>query len=161
MAFLARLLLFLPAALAVGIAHAEPATNQIRLAWLKWPGAPDPSSALVSWAQEARLRTSVDVAPQPVAFAHFKYHAGFARKVAERVTRLAKLVGRENVIASTDCGFAQGPFYRRVHPQIMWAKLQAMVDGAKLATKELWGTKKKAAKKPAAKKSAAKKKRAA
>ena len=81
--------------------------------------------------------------------------------VAERVTRLAKLVGRENVIASTDCGFAQGPFYRRVHPQIMWAKLQAMVDGAKLATKELWGTKKKAAKKPAAKKSAAKKKRAA
>ena len=71
--------------------------------------------------------------------------------VAERIVRYANLVGRENVIASTDCGFAQGPFYRRVHPQIMWAKLQAMVDGAKLATKELWGTKKKAAKKPAAK----------
>jgi 5-methyltetrahydropteroyltriglutamate--homocysteine methyltransferase len=59
--------------------------------------------------------------------------------VAERIVRLAKLVGRENVIASTDCGFAQGPFHRRVHPTIMWAKLQAMVDGAQLATNELWG----------------------
>jgi 5-methyltetrahydropteroyltriglutamate--homocysteine methyltransferase len=58
--------------------------------------------------------------------------------VAERVVRLAKLVGRENVIAGTDCGFAQGPFYRRVHPSIMWAKLEALVSGANLASKELW-----------------------
>ncbi len=42
------------------------------------------------------------------------------------------------VIASTDCGFAQGPFHQRVHPSIMWAKLQALVDGATLATRELW-----------------------
>jgi 5-methyltetrahydropteroyltriglutamate--homocysteine methyltransferase len=58
--------------------------------------------------------------------------------VAERIVRLAKLVGRENVIAGTDCGFAQGPFHRRVHPSIMWAKLGAMAEGARLATKELW-----------------------
>jgi 5-methyltetrahydropteroyltriglutamate--homocysteine methyltransferase len=58
--------------------------------------------------------------------------------VAERIARLARLVGRENVIAGTDCGFAQGPFYRRVHPSIMWAKLRAMVDGARLASAELW-----------------------
>jgi len=58
--------------------------------------------------------------------------------VAERVVRLAKLVGRENVIAGTDCGFAQGPFYRRVHPSIMWAKLEAMAEGARIATKQLW-----------------------
>jgi 5-methyltetrahydropteroyltriglutamate--homocysteine methyltransferase len=58
--------------------------------------------------------------------------------VSERITRLAKLVGRENVIAGTDCGFAQGPFYQRVHSSIMWAKLDAMVEGAKLASKELW-----------------------
>jgi 5-methyltetrahydropteroyltriglutamate--homocysteine methyltransferase len=58
--------------------------------------------------------------------------------VAERIVRLAKLVGRENVIASTDCGFAQGPFARRVHPSIMWAKLRAVLDGARLATRELW-----------------------
>ena len=41
--------------------------------------------------------------------------------------RLAKLVGRDNVIAGTDCGFAQGPFVQRVHPSIMWAKLRALV----------------------------------
>jgi 5-methyltetrahydropteroyltriglutamate--homocysteine methyltransferase len=58
--------------------------------------------------------------------------------VAERIVRLARLVGRENVIASTDCGFAQGPFARRVHPSIMWAKLRAVVEGARLATRELW-----------------------
>jgi 5-methyltetrahydropteroyltriglutamate--homocysteine methyltransferase len=59
--------------------------------------------------------------------------------VAERITRLARLVGRENVVASTDCGFAQGPFTRRVHPSVMWAKLDSLVAGARLATQELWG----------------------
>ena len=58
--------------------------------------------------------------------------------VAERIVRLAKFVGRENVIAGTDCGFAQGPFYRRVHPSVMWAKLEALSAGARLASKELW-----------------------
>lgn len=58
--------------------------------------------------------------------------------VSERIVRYAQLVGRENVIAGTDCGFAQGPFYRRVHPSIMWAKLEALSQGARLASKELW-----------------------
>ncbi len=58
--------------------------------------------------------------------------------VAERLVRLANLVGRDRVIAGTDCGFAQGPFTQRVHPSIMWAKLQSMVQGAKLASKQLW-----------------------
>ena len=58
--------------------------------------------------------------------------------VAERIVRLAKLVGRERVIASTDCGFAQGPFTRRVHPSIQWAKLKSLVEGARLASKALW-----------------------
>jgi 5-methyltetrahydropteroyltriglutamate--homocysteine methyltransferase len=59
--------------------------------------------------------------------------------VAERIVRLAKIVGRENVIGGTDCGFAQSPFARRVHPSIMWAKLQSLVEGARLATQTLWG----------------------
>jgi 5-methyltetrahydropteroyltriglutamate--homocysteine methyltransferase len=67
--------------------------------------------------------------------------------VKERIVRLAKLVGRENVIAGTDCGFAQQPFYQRVHPTIQWAKLQALAEGARLASKELWGRGKKAVKK--------------
>ena len=58
--------------------------------------------------------------------------------VAERIERLARLVGRENVIAGTDCGFAQGPFHRRVHPSIMWAKLKSLVEGARLASAKLW-----------------------
>jgi len=58
--------------------------------------------------------------------------------VAERIVRLARFVGRENVIAGTDCGFAQGPFYRRVHPSVMWAKLEALSAGARLASKDLW-----------------------
>ncbi len=61
--------------------------------------------------------------------------------VAERIVRLAKIVGRENVIGGTDCGFAQSPFARRVHPSIMWAKLKALVDGARIATQTLWGKK--------------------
>ncbi|MFY9837919.1 MAG: cobalamin-independent methionine synthase II family protein [Xanthobacteraceae bacterium] len=58
--------------------------------------------------------------------------------VAERIVRLARLVGRENLLAGTDCGFAQGPFYRRVHPSIMWAKLEALAQGARLASAQLW-----------------------
>jgi 5-methyltetrahydropteroyltriglutamate--homocysteine methyltransferase len=58
--------------------------------------------------------------------------------VAERIVRLAQIVGRENIIAGTDCGFAQGPFHRRVHPSVMWAKLDALAAGARLASQELW-----------------------
>jgi 5-methyltetrahydropteroyltriglutamate--homocysteine methyltransferase len=58
--------------------------------------------------------------------------------VCERIVRLARLVGRDNIIAGTDCGFAQSPMYRRVHPTIMWAKLEALAAGAKLASRELW-----------------------
>ena len=56
--------------------------------------------------------------------------------VAERLTRLARLVGRENVLGGTDCGFAQTPHVRRVHPSIMWAKLKALAEGARLASRE-------------------------
>jgi 5-methyltetrahydropteroyltriglutamate--homocysteine methyltransferase len=59
--------------------------------------------------------------------------------VAQRLVRLANVVGRENVMAGTDCGFAQGAFIQRVHPSIQWAKLEALAEGARLATKELYG----------------------
>jgi 5-methyltetrahydropteroyltriglutamate--homocysteine methyltransferase len=55
--------------------------------------------------------------------------------VADRIVRFASLVGRENVIAGTDCGLGY-----RVHPQIAWAKLKALAAGAALASKELWTT---------------------
>ena len=53
--------------------------------------------------------------------------------IADRLIRFASVVGRENVIAGTDCGLGG-----RVHPQIAWAKLAALSEGAKLASKELW-----------------------
>lgn len=58
--------------------------------------------------------------------------------VAQRLTRLARLVGRERVMGGTDCGFAQAAFIRRVHPSIQWAKLRALAEGAALATRALW-----------------------
>jgi 5-methyltetrahydropteroyltriglutamate--homocysteine methyltransferase len=54
--------------------------------------------------------------------------------VAERLERIGRLVGPENLLASTDCGFAQGPYLRRVHPTIQWAKLEALAEGARLAS---------------------------
>lgn len=58
--------------------------------------------------------------------------------VAMRIKNYASVVGRENVIASTDCGFAQGWSMIRVHQEVQWAKLSALVEGAKLASRDLW-----------------------
>ena len=54
--------------------------------------------------------------------------------VADRIERFARLVGRENVVAATDCGLGG-----RIHQQIAWAKLETLVQGAEIATKRLWG----------------------
>ena len=59
--------------------------------------------------------------------------------VAWRIKNYASVVGKENVIASTDCGFSQGWNMIRVHPEVQWAKLSALVEGAKLASQELFG----------------------
>jgi 5-methyltetrahydropteroyltriglutamate--homocysteine methyltransferase len=55
------------------------------------------------------------------------------RLVAERICRYADRLGRENVMASTDCGLGL-----RCHPQIAWAKLQTLSAGARLASEKLW-----------------------
>ena len=59
--------------------------------------------------------------------------------VAQRLVRLASVVGRERVMGGTDCGFAQGAFMHRVHEEIQWAKLASLVEGARIASRELWG----------------------
>ncbi len=61
--------------------------------------------------------------------------------VAQRITRLAKVVGRERVIASADCGFASTIFTDKppeIEPEIVWAKFESLVEGARLASKALW-----------------------
>jgi 5-methyltetrahydropteroyltriglutamate--homocysteine methyltransferase len=59
--------------------------------------------------------------------------------VAQRIERLANAVGRERVIAGTDCGFGTFAGYAKVDPGIAWKKLKALVDGAAIASKRLWG----------------------
>jgi 5-methyltetrahydropteroyltriglutamate--homocysteine methyltransferase len=58
--------------------------------------------------------------------------------VAERIGRFASLVGKDRVIAGSDCGFATFASSKEVHPSIVWAKLAALTEGARLASRELW-----------------------
>jgi 5-methyltetrahydropteroyltriglutamate--homocysteine methyltransferase len=59
--------------------------------------------------------------------------------VAQRILRFAGVVGRENVIAGADCGFASMSTSCEVHPTVVWAKLAALAEGARIASRELWG----------------------
>jgi len=59
--------------------------------------------------------------------------------VAERIVRFANVVGRENVLAGSDCGFATFAGSKEVHPSIVWAKFKSLAEGARIASKELWG----------------------
>jgi 5-methyltetrahydropteroyltriglutamate--homocysteine methyltransferase len=63
--------------------------------------------------------------------------------VAERLVRYANLVGREQVIAGSDCGFSSfATTDPEVHPTVVWAKFQAMAEGARLASQRLWAGRK-------------------
>ena len=59
--------------------------------------------------------------------------------VAERIVRFAKIVGRENVIAGADCGFGTFAGSNEIHESVVWAKLRSLVEGARIATRQLWG----------------------
>jgi 5-methyltetrahydropteroyltriglutamate--homocysteine methyltransferase len=86
--------------------------------------------------QSAKLRPGQVLIPGVVT--HHTVSVEHPRLVAQRIELFAGLVGAENVIAGTDCGFAQAQGVRRVHPSIMWAKLSALVEGAALASKKLF-----------------------
>lgn len=75
----------------------------------------------------------------PGVITHHTITVEHPQLVADRIVRFAKILGRENVIAGTDCGFAQAEGIRRVHPSVMWAKFESLVEGARIASKELWG----------------------
>jgi 5-methyltetrahydropteroyltriglutamate--homocysteine methyltransferase len=90
------------------------------------------------WRLWEHLKLPDDAILIPGVISHATNIVEHPELVAERIVRLARLVGRENVIASTDCGFAQVTYFARVHPSIMLAKLESLVAGARLATAELW-----------------------
>jgi 5-methyltetrahydropteroyltriglutamate--homocysteine methyltransferase len=75
----------------------------------------------------------------PGVITHHTVTVEHPQLVADRIVRFARIAGRENIIAGTDCGFAQADMIQRVHPTVMWAKFEALVEGARIATKELWG----------------------
>jgi 5-methyltetrahydropteroyltriglutamate--homocysteine methyltransferase len=74
----------------------------------------------------------------PGVVTHHTMTVEHPRLVADRIVRFARLVGRENLIAGTDCGFAQAQFIQRAAPSVMWAKFEALVEGARIASSELW-----------------------
>jgi 5-methyltetrahydropteroyltriglutamate--homocysteine methyltransferase len=74
----------------------------------------------------------------PGVVTHHTMTVEHPRLVADRIVRFARLVGRENLIAGTDCGFAQAQFIQRAAPSVMWAKFEALVEGARIASTELW-----------------------
>jgi 5-methyltetrahydropteroyltriglutamate--homocysteine methyltransferase len=87
------------------------------------------------WRVWEDVKLPAGKALMPGVVGHFSDFIEHPELIAERLVKYAKLVGRENVIAGTDCGL--GP--RVGHPTIAWAKFEAMAEGARLATKQLWG----------------------
>ena len=75
----------------------------------------------------------------PGVISHSTNHIEHSELVAQRITNFASVVGVENLVAGTDCGFSQRALNPRLHPSIVWAKLQALSEGAKIASKQIFG----------------------
>ena len=101
--------------------------------------------------QGRKLRDGVTLMPGVVG--HASDIIEHPRLVADRLITFANIVGRDNVIAGTDCGLSN----RLPHAELTWAKLEAMVEGARIASRELWAKKKPAGAKKMAMKKVAKK----
>jgi 5-methyltetrahydropteroyltriglutamate--homocysteine methyltransferase len=90
------------------------------------------------WAvwKEAKLPDDIILIPGVVS--HCVHLVEHPELVAQRIERYASIVGRENVLASNDCGFATSAAGDEVHTEVAWAKLEALVEGARLASARLW-----------------------
>jgi 5-methyltetrahydropteroyltriglutamate--homocysteine methyltransferase len=74
----------------------------------------------------------------PGVITHHTITVEHPRLIADRIIRFARLVGRENVIAGSDCGFAQAQYIERAAVSVMWAKFASLAEGARIASAELW-----------------------
>jgi len=92
------------------------------------------------WRVWERVRLPAGKILIPGVITHHTVTVEHPQVVADRIVRYARIVGRENVIAGADCGFAQTDTIMRVHPKVMWAKFESLVEGARIATRELWGS---------------------
>ena len=87
-----------------------------------------------------RVTLPADKLLMPGVITHASNIVEHPELVAERIVRYAAIVGRDNVIASADCGFSsQATYNPEIHPKIMWAKFDALAEGARLASTKLWG----------------------
>jgi methionine synthase II (cobalamin-independent) len=108
------------------------------------PGAADPehgAGGASEWALWEGITLPADKVLVPGVVTHHTNVVEHPELVAQRLVRLANVVGRDRVMGGTDCGFAQGAFVHRVHEEIQWAKLASLVAGARIASRELWGVK--------------------
>lgn len=114
------------------------------------------------WKVWGNAKLPKDAVLIPGVISHSTVLVEHPELVAERIGRFASLVGRERVIAGSDCGFATFATSKEIHPSIVWAKFSALTEGARLASKELWkrsGKKRASAPKRARPKKAGAKKR--
>jgi 5-methyltetrahydropteroyltriglutamate--homocysteine methyltransferase len=91
------------------------------------------------WRIWKEIRLPDDRILIPGVVSHCVYQVEHPELVAERIERFASVVGRERVIAGTDCGFATSRAGDEVHPDVAWAKLEALAQGARIASGRLWG----------------------
>jgi 5-methyltetrahydropteroyltriglutamate--homocysteine methyltransferase len=91
------------------------------------------------WEEWKRVKLPDDKVLMPGVITQSTVLVEHPELVAQRIARFAGIVGRERVIASADCGFASFAGSNEVHPSIVWAKFAALVEGARIASKQLWG----------------------
>jgi 5-methyltetrahydropteroyltriglutamate--homocysteine methyltransferase len=90
------------------------------------------------WEEWKRVKTPDDKVLIPGVITQSTVLVEHPELVAQRLQRFADVVGRERVIAGADCGFASFAGSNEVHPSIVWAKFNALVEGARIASKKLW-----------------------
>jgi 5-methyltetrahydropteroyltriglutamate--homocysteine methyltransferase len=91
------------------------------------------------WAVWNEVKLPDDKILVPGVVSHCIHLVEHPELVAQRIARFAEVVGRERVIAGTDCGFGTSGAGDEVHPEVAWAKLRALVEGARIASRRLWG----------------------
>ncbi|HEY1545576.1 MAG TPA: cobalamin-independent methionine synthase II family protein [Xanthobacteraceae bacterium] len=91
------------------------------------------------WAVWRDVKLPDDKILVPGVVSHCIHLVEHPELVAQRIVRFAEVVGRERIIAGTDCGFGTSGAGDEVHPEVAWAKLGALVEAAQLASRRLWG----------------------
>lgn len=91
------------------------------------------------WRLWESLKLPADKVLIPGVISHSTVLVEHPELIAERIARFAQVVGRERVIAGADCGFASFATSFELHPDVVWAKLRALAEGARIASDALWG----------------------